>query len=167
MGHTWILRVKSLSFFFAERSWAFWRDVFGAQSSILNDWTQLMMVCRGSEPKPSFATGILGGGGNPTYMFKVRKSRGNGWFAKWMAVCQDRGTTIYPTLRILKGLNLYSRGALVLKIASFEGPMIRAGGGFNYFFDVHLYLRKLKPFWLYNIFRMGWFNHQLVSHVRW
>ena len=36
------------------------------------------------------------------------------------------------------------------------------GGGFKYMFYFHLYLGKMNPFWLINIFQMGWFNHQLA-----
>ena len=37
---------------------------------------------------------------------------------------------------------------------------------FQRIFIFHLYLGKMNPIWLYNIFQRGWFNHQLVFHCQ-
>ena len=39
-------------------------------------------------------------------------------------------------------------------------------GGFKYFLCSPRTLGKMNPFWRYNIFQLGWFNHQLDIFVR-
>ena len=130
--------------------------------------------CRGSEPKP---TGILGVGGQPNVYVQgeeIYGIYGNGWFAKWMVWTGQGNNYISQVVVSTFSIGLQSHVVLIGQVKRYFAYESRhqhgafdMTGGFKYCFDFHLYLRKMKSFCLYNIFRMGWFNHQLVSHVRW